>query len=484
MKRHADFASSIFAQSPSDPTELLRREVTQTTNVTKTQLNQYLGDPLANYLEIANLMNALVHGNGIIKNAIRYNSSLLTLNHMIVPKLNTKTGADISKATIEEYVDATNFIEAFRIKRFAPYFIRQTLLNGYSLFYKEEDSNGIEYIEFPIRFGKIYTRENGVYRWAIDVDAVESLIEDVPNMLPAEIANAVGSSSRDGDDWIDETYFKLKDKSVAFCFDDEVLSNGGVAVSEFSHLISSAIQLENARGKLEIKDNLDSIKLIHSKVPTDKDGKVQMDAPTATKYHKNMKNNLPAGIVAVTNPMELTNVALNGSGDAKAYESVSRATTSLFHDIGTPESMFGGTTTSANITKLSNLKDVAWFYSFVLPVLEDYYTYEMSKFKSAAGLIWSVKLLRQSIFTKAEDVKDSDKQMAVGGSRLENLAQTGYTPSQVVGLLGLEQQVLNIDSLMMPKQSSHTMSGSSGGDVGRPVTDNPTDDTDRINGQS
>lgn len=486
MKRHADFANSIFAKSPTDPTETLRRNVSRTVDVTKAQLQQYIGDPLTNYLEISNLMNALYHGNGIIKNTIRYNSSVLTLNHMIVPRLNEKI-YEMSTVTQDEFIDATNFIERFRIKRFAPHFIKQTLLNGYSLFYKMEDNTGVEYVEFPIRYGRIYSRENGVYRWAIDVDAIEDLAGDDadPNLLPSEIANAIGTNDRTGDDWLDETYFKLKDKGVAFCFDDEVLSNGGVAVSEFSHLIASAIKVENARDKLEIKDNLDSIKLIHSKIPTDKDGKVQMTATIADKYNQSMKRNLPPGIAAITNPMTVTNVALNGSGDSKAYESVNRATEALFNDVGTPQSMFGGSTASAQITKLSNLKDISWFYSFVIPVLDDYYTYEMSNFKSPSNLIWTVKILKQSIFTKSDDIKESDKQMSNGGSRLENMAQTGYSPSETIALLGLEQNVLNIDSLMLPKQSSHTMSGKSGVDgPGRPTSDNPSDDTDRINGAS
>ena len=55
------------------------------------------------------------------------------------------------------------------------------------------------------------------------------------------------------------------------------------------------------------------------------------------------------------------------------------------------------------------------------------------------------------------------------------------SPLEIYSKLSLEQRVLDIDSIMVPKPTSHTLSGTSSDEVGRPKTDNPTDDTDRIN---
>lgn len=475
-RSHLDFAKAL-----SDNSETMRSQVSRTTSVTQQQLSRFLGNPLTNYLDISKLMNALYTGNGIIKQHIKYYSSLLTLNHTIVPIMNERSGWDISKVTLEDYVMAANFVKRLNIKRHAPHFIKQTLMNGYSLFYKMQDKKGIAYLEFPIRFGKIYSLENGVYRWAIDVDSVK---DSTPGVLPVEIENAIANGNRKDENWIDGKYFKLKDKGVAFCFDQEVLSNGGIAVSEFSNLIGSAIKLENARNKLEIKDDLDGVKLVHSQIPVDKNGRPQMESKVAAKYDKSMRSSLPKGIVPITNPMKVTNIALNGAGDTKAYESVGRSTASLFFDMGVPSPMFGGETTSSNIVKISNVKDITWVYNVILPLIEDYYNYEMSKYKSPNNFAWNVKIMRQSQFTFSDDQKVAKEQLNLGGSRLDFLAMSGMEPIEVVGTLGLEQQVLDIDSLMKPKQTSHTMSkgGSTESSTpGRPQSDNPTDDTDRLN---
>lgn len=474
-RKHLEFAKAL-----ADNTETLRNQLSRTASVNQRQLTNYLANPLDSYLDISKLMNALYAGNGIIKQNINYHSTILTLNHSIYPAMNDKSGYDISKFDQTDFVMAANFVKDLKIKRFAPHFIRQTFMNGYSLFYKIQDRKGIAYLEFPIRFGRIYAMEDGVYRWAVDVDALSGVAVE---SMPAEIAKAMQSSNKNDDNWIEGKYFKLKDKGVAFCFDQNVLSNGGIAVSEFSNLIGSALKLENARNKLEIKDDLDNIKLIHSQIPVDKDGRPQMEVKIAAKYDKSMRTSLPKGVVPITNPMKVTNIALNGAGDTKAYESVSRATASLFYDMGTPSPMFGGATTSSNIVKISNLKDVARIYSTVLPAIEDYYNYEMSKYKSPTSLTWKVKIMRQSQFTYADDLKDQKEQLSLGGSRWDFLAMSGMEPIELAGKLAFEQQIMDIDNLMYPKQTSHTMSSGSSNSTskGRPITNNPTDDTDRLN---
>ena len=92
-------------------------------------------------------------------------------------------------------------------------------------------------------------------------------------------------------------------------------------------------------------------------------------------------------------------------------------------------------------------------------------------------MTWKMKFVRQSNFTIKDDVAIAEKQLTLGGSRLEFLASTGLSPVEVYGRLLMEQKMLNIDTFMIPKQTSFTM----GSETGRPTTDNPTDDTDRIN---
>ena len=90
-------------------------------------------------------------------------------------------------------------------------------------------------------------------------------------------------------------------------------------------------------------------------------------------------------------------------------------------------------------------------------------------------------MFQHSNFNKDEDLKHLKDAISFGGSRTDYLAALGMSPLEIYSKLSLEQRVLNIDSIMVPKPTSHTLSGTSSGETGRPSTDNPTDDTDRIN---
>ena len=71
-------------------------------------------------------------------------------------------------------------------------------------------------------------------------------------------------------------------------------------------------------------------------------------------------------------------------------------------------------------------------------------------------------------FSRDEYIKRSRENLQYGGSRLEYLAVQGFTPLQGYNVLKGEQ-ILGIDKILIPQQTSHTMStNTSSDDNGRP----------------
>lgn len=461
----------------------MRGSTVSLSTATSAQITKLFEDPVANYGTIAAYMSALYKKNGIVSGTIRYFSSLLTYNHSIYPTMNEKSKYGELPNDYSEYLEAANFIGNYNIYNYAPYFVRQVLIKGIAFFYKISDKKNVTYMEFPTEWGRVYEMSEDVLKWELDISKLK---DDIAESLPNEIAKAYNeykAGSTKSDKWVDGKWYKLSDKAVAFTLDKEILSNG-VAVSEFANLAIDSIQLEKAKDNIEIQDELDTIRILHSKVPTDKDGKPLMGVKTVKIYDNSLKRALPKGIKAVTSPMALENIPLNGAGTTKSFETAKRAQEQMFLATGTPSNLFGGDTKSSNIVKMSVQKDANWAYLSIIPMLESYYNYEFSKFKSRSKMIWKVNILRQSNFNIKEVVDLLASQLSNGGSRLDYLASTGLTPVSAVMKLLMEQQMLNIDSIMIPKSTSFTISGSeseSSGDVGRPTTDDPTDDTDRIN---
>lgn len=468
-----------YAETLTDQKGSMRGGSVSLRSVSMNTLSGLLQNPESNYEMIASYIESIRKKNGVVGRLFGYFQSHLTYNHSIYSVMNEKSGYD-ANFDIDEFIEAANYIDKYQIKFYAPYFVQQVLVNGMAFFYKIVDKKGVSYMEFPVGWCRIYAIQNGVYRFALDMSKIK---EDFVGIMPKEIVSAYekysNGSAKTDDNFTDGKFYHVSKKGVAFCLDQNVLKNGGVAVSEFASLISDSIQIEQAKNNVEIKDKIDTVRIIHSKIPTDQDGKPTMSSKVAKIYDSALKRSLPEGIAGITSPLKVENVPLNGAGNTKSYDTVDKAQAQLFMSTATPSNLFGSSTTSSNIVKLSIKKDAAWLYAKVLPLLENYYNDEMRSFKTKSSLLWNVKFIRQSHFTIEDDIKYIKEAVTMGGSRLDYLAAIGMDPVEVYNKLVMEQRMLDIDSIMIPKQTSFTMS-SKDSDAGRPKTDNPTDDTDRI----
>lgn len=471
--------STRYAESLTDPKSNLKLSQASLGSLTAESVSKYLDSPESNLESIASLMETLRIKNGVIGRTIDYFKSLLTYNHTVYPTMNKKSGYEMPKGSmnLQEYMEAAEFISKYDIRAFAPYIVQEVLIGGTGYFYKIEDSKGIAYLQFPVTWGRIYTQSQGVYRWELDMSKIK---DDLSVYMPKEIQGAMEDykDSKKTAEWRDSKWYKLSDKAVAFCFNPNVLKNGGFAISEFASLLVDSFQYEKAKDNVQIKDDIDTIRLIHNKIPVDKQGVPIMSGDAAKLYDAALRKALPTGIASVTNPMDVENINLSGSGSTKSYSTLSEAQSQLFISTGTPSMMFGQETSSSKIVEMSVRKDSAWVFSSIVPNIEAYFNYEMSKYRSTSKMVWRMKFLRQTVYENSTFpglMKDS---VSVGGLRLDYLASIGYDPIEVVNKLLMEQNMLDIDSLMLPKQMSYTMSSK---DTGRPTADDPTDDTERIN---
>lgn len=469
-----------YAKSLADTGGFLASQTANLNRVSPNTIRNFFQDTETSVGDIASYMEALYQQNGIVNGTIKYLQSHLTYNHSIYPTMNAKSGYAMSNDN-EEYAEVANEVDSYNIKFFAPYFIKRALLSGVGYFYEIKDSRGVAYLEFPVEWCRVYEINSSVYRWELDISQLNADSVGLPTEIQRALEQHASGQTEDEKKWSEGKWYKLGDKAVAFALDLSVLRTAGVQISELASILLESINLENAKNNVEIVDTLDTVRLLHSEIPTDKDGRPLMSSKTARIYDRQFKNSLPKGVAGITSPMKITNVPLSGSGNNSSYSTLEKSQEQLFLATGTPSNLFGGNTTSSNIVKMAVQKDANWLYTNALPLLENFYNYKLSKFKTSSGMTWKIKFIRQSNFTLKEDIANTEKQLSMGGSRLDYLASVGMAPAEVFGKLLMEQQMLDIDSIMLPKSTSFTMSGSDAGSSGRPKTEEPTDDTVRIN---
>lgn len=452
-------------------------------NITRATIDNYFANISTNANNIANLVRTLYDSDGSFRKIIDYYVTLIPYSYNIYPELNDKVGVDVSGITTEEYVSVAQQVDKYQLNLYAPTFVRSALINGVGFFYEVTSTSGTVYLEFPMSVCKIYMIEDGVYRWAIDVTKINGTEESI-EALPNEIKNAVNSGPQANSNKWSGNYYLVGNKGFAITFDMSVMSKGGVTISPLASLIFDNLNIDRAKSNVDVKDDIDALRILHAKIETDDQGVPMLPPAEANEWMRVFRNNLPSGVATSVTPFSLDNISLVGAGNQGAYATVKDAQKQMYRSAGVPSAIFGDESTSSNIVKLSIQKDINWMYEYVVPVLNAYYSYTSKKIKTNSGIPWRTKILKISHFSRKDDLSYLKDAISFGGSRTDYMTAIGMTPLEIYSKLSVEQNVLNIDSIMVPKSTSHTLSGKNdptSKGVGRPQTDDPTDDTDRIN---
>ncbi|KDN91224.1 hypothetical protein MF621_003984 (plasmid) [Bacillus velezensis] len=447
-------------------------------SISESRLKTMLQDPSSNAQTISNLSLATKGINGMYKAVLRYLSSMPTFDHLIYPVLENpmEFKDDPSKVNLS-FAQNAIFLDRLNPKFNLPVFTDKIFSKGTTFQYKLEDKSSVSYQEIPVKYCRISYIEEGVYRYQVDISKIT---ESSQEYFPLEIQRAYTSYKNGQTDKLEEgKWYSVSDKGVAFTLDNETLNQGGYTLPPFANALIDSIKIENAKDQMESTDTLDNSKIVHSKIETDERGRPLMDLPVVQEYHNALKKNLPEGSVAITNPFETKGISLNGTGKDGKFALLDKTVDQLYKGVGISGMLFAGDNTSSQALERSIEVDAQWLYSFLLPMYANYYNYELKKVNKK-DIQWKMKILPNTHLFKNEAIKTAKDQLTFGGSRSEYLACTGMTPIEVANLLVFEQQVLNIDDLMVAKQTSNTLSGDSESEAGAPESDNPTDTTIRI----
>lgn len=447
--------------------------------LTEKRIKQMLQNPSTSGRELGLASKTMKNFNGSYKRIIKYMSSILTYDHYIYPLLENPVDALTKREELQlDFFQKAVFIDRLRLKYYLPIFLEKMFTLGAVFLYKLEDKKSVAYQEFALEYCRIYSISEGVFRYEFDVSKIneESLI-----YYPKELQNAYTkykNGDYSNDSKFDGSWYKVSDKGVAFSLDVEVLNQLGISVPPFASVIADALKVENAKEQMEEKDSIDNTVIIHSEVPLNENGVPTMDFDTVSKYQKVLKKNLPKGAVSITNPFNTKSVTLRGTGNTAEFNLLDETINQVHKSSGVSQMLFADDTNSSQALERSIETDVYWLYSFVLPLFENYINYELAT-ASKKTATWKITFIQSSFFTREKDVNMAKEQLSFGGSRMIYLASTGLSPLEVANLLAFEQQFIDIDSLMVVKQNSNTLS-SEDAEGGRPQSDDPTDTTLRI----
>lgn len=430
---------------------------TRPRRITRDQIRRALDNPFENVNLLQQTSTMLKSTNGIYQEVLDYQSNMLTNDYMLIPVNlgSIKTEKKMAKALEEQAL----FLSKYNIKYNSPWIYKRVLEQGELYAYKMDSDNGIILLEIPANFCKVTKKENSLHRFAVDLSRFK---DDTIIYMPKEIQQAYKrfkDANKTNKDIIDRSYYQVSENGIAFVLED----NASKCLPYYSSVFDDFIELEDKKDLKNKNDILSAIKLIHQKLPINKDnGQVQMNTLQATTIHNATKASLPKNTAIVTHPLEMEILNLSDS-NSKLNESIDQATGNIYASAGISAELFNGKKNSDEAIASGIVVDSLITFR-LQKMVANWINYELSNNKKQ-GALFKISFIDSTYFNKDAKVKSAREDMAYGGSRTEFLATKGYEPNEGLNLLKMEN-LLGLDSIMIPQKSAHTMSSS---DTGRPT---------------
>jgi hypothetical protein len=431
---------------------------------TESQILGFLKDPRVNYKDLQKVSEYLYNTSKLYQNFLYYLSTIITFDYTIFPADDIEK---IKKETLwSRFETSAKRIYNIQPEYNFPLLLMRTLLNGESYWYDVSTENAEIFYEIPSKYCQAAGYDsNNLWRYWINLSLVD------PNLvseLPAEIQEAYEAYKKKDKKSKDDNFYLVSDRGFAmFC-------HGRNETHDYPYFSSMFIDLTRLESDKDYFNNFikeDNIKLIHCKVPIDdKTGLPKMEKGVIQDYHDSLKEHLPSNVAPITNPFETEGINLD-SAQKTSLNIAEIAKKNVQDDSGISESMFAADTTMG--LKYSTLADAANMYPLLF-YFENYVNFKIKDQK------FKCKFLRINHHDKLEWNKQFASGLGTAGDNRSKYIATSQTGLYEFIMTAKMEKALDFDSYMPIKESAFTQSGT--GETGRPVTENPSESTEKVNG--
>lgn len=231
------------------------------------------------------------------------------------------------------------------------------------------------------------------------------------------------------------------------------------AMPPFSGILREIYDLEDYRQlKLE-KTALENYAMVSMELPTDDKGGWGLEYEMAREFWRNLDGVLPDEIGSILTPMKLEKISFERSG-AGDRDTIADAEQSLFTAAGVSSLLFNNEKASSNALLLSIKADQAVTYGIVKSIEDAINRYIQAQ---SFGKNFSVTFIDSSPFNRKE-VGDQYLKAAQYGlpTVMMYASSQGLGQSAFDSMNFLENEVLGLKPLLIPLQSSNTMSSEEG----------------------
>lgn len=254
-------------------------------------------------------------------------------------------------------------------------------------------------------------------------------------------------------------------EEISFCLKADLTSLDTV-VPPFASTFPALYTIAAIEDMQEVSEELKNYKLVWAYNEVDpKTKKPIVDYPLMLKYYNHISNAIGDYVGLVTTPFKLDTIDFEKNSSLSDTDSVSKAVDNFFNTAGTSSALFNAKTNTAGALKLAVKSDEA----FITPIVMQCQRLVNRYLKMMPGTVkFQIRFLPTTIYNQDEQVKLYKEAATYGIGKSYYAAALGINQVDIAALDYIEDNMIDIDNILTPLKSTHTMSST---DAGRPQED-------------
>lgn len=419
--------------------------------------------------QLRDISSFFYRSSGIYNRLCRYLAYLYKYDWVITPYINNNKLQ--KEKIIEQFNKVLIFCDSLEIKRLSGEMALKTCVNGQYYGYIIDNGDKVAIQELPIKYCRSRFACNNIPVVEFNVKFFDDQFRDavirtnIIKSFPKEIQQAYLKYKSDklpveqGDTkgWVmlsPELAFKLN------------INNTETPI--LAHVIPSIIDLDEAQELDKKKMQQELLKIIIQKLPLDKNNELIFDITEAQDLHNNVVQMLSKAIgvdiLTTFADIEVANLADKNS-NTTSKDDLQKVERAIYNEAGVSQMLFA---TNGNLAlEKSIANDEASMYDFVLQIQEVFNRIiKLKTGKSAKKVEFKLSFLMSTIYNYKDLSKLYKEQATLGYSKMLPQVALGQSQREIIAMAKFENEILDLNSLMTPLQSSNTMSSSDSSSTG------------------
>lgn len=416
---------------------------------TKDQIVTYLSDPYRYENELRDAVIYMYGASPHFRRLIQYFVGLTDWAYVVEPyKIDPKKAN--TRITNNNYRKVLNLLSSMNIKTQCPKILsvcfREDTFYGY--FWVTSDNVTIQ--QLPSKYCRISSIEDNVPNVTFDFSYF-STYPDTLDYYPDEFRSKyrLYRNNRTSK-WIE------LDSPNAFA----VKANSDIldySIPPFAGILREIYDLEDYRTLKLTKTRLENYAMIAMKLPMDDDGNWLFDYNKAREFWENLDSVLPEEVGSILTPMDITKFDFEKSNTGDT-DTISDAEQNLFTAAGVSSLLFNNEKASANALLLAIKNDQAMTFGIVKSIGDAINRLVQSM---SYGRNFRVEFLNVSAYNSKEAGDAYLKAASYGIPTISAYAASqGIGQAELDSMSFLESEVLGLQDMFRPLQSSTQMSSS------------------------